>query len=270
VKAQLEQQSALLAQKADELINAVNELLTDPDNKDKASDVERLVRELQDLITATATIVRENQTDMGATDENAIPSLSKALADKKRREEEEEYQRKLADAPPGFNLFVPIDEPITRSAVENKIQWLKEAALTLANSAATSRAAESAKAADELNRALQDVKAESLAFAKVVNDPARSRAIEDTLKTLEALASAEMLAAKKALENPSSDNKDAVKARAQEVRRVADQLREETKPSLHDNINRVCFLSGHDSLIVTLTQLKGQGPYRQARCLRQG
>jgi hypothetical protein len=211
----------------------------DPDNKDKAAEVERLVKELQDLIANTANVVRENQTDVGGVDENSLPSLSKALADKKHKEEELEYQRKLADAPPGFNLFTPIDEPITRSAVESKIQWLKEAASDLANAAAAGRAADAAKAADELNKALKDLQADSLAFSKSINDPARARAIEDTLKTLEALVGAEMLAAKKALDDPSAENKEAVKARSQDVRRAADELREETKPSLQDNMNRV-------------------------------
>jgi len=190
MRSQLEERARQIDEKATQLIDAVNDLLQDPDNAEHAKRVNDLLKELNDLVANSARVVNENQTELPTVDEEALPSLANVLSDReaeRARRIAEEEQEERQSIPANFQLLDAYDPKAVQTHTE------------------------------ELEKQLQKLQGIEEHLKRNPNDPIAREELKKLLDELDK-------SAKSLHEGVTKDHSDAIRARAEEVRSHSDDL----------------------------------------------
>lgn len=244
LKAELERQAKALDDKANDLIQAVNELLEDPSNPKKRLLVQSAIKDLEELIAATATTARETQADLPDQSEESLPTLHKAITKKAAEDLEavmhEAARAAAAPAPmmaaTAAITFKPVSEPVRESPVDALLEALRRAADDLAESAEAKDASGAAAAGETLLKTLSQLKHDVELLTAIKKDAGRKKALDSSIATLERLIAQEMAAAAKAVQTGDAKAIAEAKARAAELKKLLDDIHNQTTPTLADKM----------------------------------
>jgi hypothetical protein len=246
LKAELTRQAKALDDKASDLINAVNALLEDPTDPNKRKAVQSAIKDLEELIAATASTARETQADMPGAEES-LPTLHKAITKKAAEDLElvmhEAARAAAAPAPVAAATsaitFAPVAEPVRESPVDSLLEKLRRAADDLATAAAEKDASAAAAAGQDLLDALAELKQGCEQLTAINKDAGRKQELQNSIAQLERLIAAEMAAAKKAVETGDAKAVAEAKARAADLKRLLDNIHNQTVPTVADKMQQM-------------------------------
>jgi DNA repair exonuclease SbcCD ATPase subunit len=196
LREQMEKDAEAIKKKANEFIDAVNRYLEDPTNPEKAHDVQRKMDELRKLINDASTRVRENQTDLPG-DIQGVPSLQSLANERKQKQEEEKARQKLASIAlsPSGEVVSPLQDQIQQQqALFDKIE----------DAAKKGDQEALAKAIQEANEQLEQLRDAARSLAENTEDPVRKQQIMNTLNEIDRVFPIQVTAAQQVVKDPNN------------------------------------------------------------------
>jgi hypothetical protein len=226
-KEKLDEFAVVLKRLARELVDKVNDLLEDPESSVKRTECEKVSKDLEKVIEEVGLFLLETQTEMPEFEESALDSLADAM--KKRRlalEEAARKQREEAEAAEAKRVAEmqaerraamlqqaaeAVDAPDRSSELAQQVSRAQAALKKLLEMAMSGDAEGTAAAALEAAAAVEALKAAALAEANKTLDPIRRQQILNSIKHLEQALPTQLALAKKLIEQPTEEDKVALR-----------------------------------------------------------